>query len=39
MREDVKSQKGESPIIKKGRVISEPAFALWRLKKAFLFEE
>jgi hypothetical protein len=25
MREDVKSQKGESPIIKKGRVISDPA--------------
>jgi hypothetical protein len=33
---NVKSQKGESPIIKKGRVISDPAFALWRLKKAFL---
>jgi hypothetical protein len=39
MGRNVNKQKGESPIIKKGRAISEPAFALWRLKKAFLFEE
>jgi hypothetical protein len=32
MREDVKSQKGESPIIKKGRIIADPAFAFQILR-------